>query len=272
MPKYIATETAFVAANARLRKKASGSIGSGVRFSHQRNATSRTRPATMRPITCGSPQPTVFVRTTPRTMPRSPKPLRRRPTRSSLSWGPVVSFRCLKASGIVTMPIGTFSQKIHCQLMPSTIAPPTTGPIATARPAMPPHAPRIAPRFSLGAASARIVSVSGVTIAAPTPWSARAATSISMPVESAARTEAAVKIDIPITNMRLRPKRSPSAAPVRRRTANVSVYAFTVHSRPEIDASSSSWITGRAVTTTRLSSAVMNSAIVVIPNVQASLF
>ena len=69
---------------------------------------------------------------------------------SSLSFGPVVSLRWIQASGIVTRPIGTLSQKIHCHEMPSTIAPPTTGPIATARPAMPPHAPRIAPRFSGG--------------------------------------------------------------------------------------------------------------------------
>ena len=67
-------------------------------------------------------------------------------------------------------PIGTLSQKIHCQAIPVVSAPPTIGPIATARPAIPPHAPRIAPRFSGGVSSARIVSVSGVTIAAPRPW------------------------------------------------------------------------------------------------------
>ncbi len=32
------------------------------------------------------------------------------------------------------MPTGTFSQKIHCQEIPSTTAPPTSGPIATAQP------------------------------------------------------------------------------------------------------------------------------------------
>jgi len=49
-------------------------------------------------------------------------------------------------------------------------------------------------------------------------------------VESAAAADAPVKSSIPRTNIRRRPKRSPSAAPVRSRTAKVSVYAFTVHS------------------------------------------
>ena len=68
------------------------------------------------------------------------------------------------------MPIGTLSQKIQCHEMPSTTAPPTSGPSATPRPEMPDHAPIASPRFSAGKASASSVSVSGVTIAAPTPW------------------------------------------------------------------------------------------------------
>ena len=223
MPKYIATEAPFVAENARLRKKRSGSIGAGVRDSHQTNDAQITMPTTMKPSTSVEPQPSVFERTTPQTMPKRPTAARTTPGMSSLSFGPFVSRRWIHASGMVTRPIGTLSQKIQCQEMPVAIAPPTIGPIATARPAMPPQAPRIAPRFSGGVASARIVSVSGVTIAAPMPWRARATISISMPVESAASTEASVKIDMPITKRRLRPKRSPSAAPVSSRTANVSV-------------------------------------------------
>ena len=75
----------------------------------------------------------------------------------------------------------------------------------------------------------------------------------------------------PMVNIRLRPNRSPSAAPVRSNTANVRVYAFTVHSRPESDAPSDRLITGSAVVTTRLSSDTMNSAIAVIANVHAVL-
>ena len=67
------------------------------------------------------------------------------------------------------MPIGTLSQKIQCQEMPLTTAPPTSGPNATARPAMPLHAPMNAPRRLAGTPALRMVSVSGVMIAPPTP-------------------------------------------------------------------------------------------------------
>ena len=121
------------------------------------------------------------------------------------------------------MPIGTFSQKIQCHEMPETTAPPTSGPIATARPLMPPHAPSASPRRSAGTAAERIVSVSGITIAPPSPWIARAASSAPIDGASAAAAEASVKIVIPIVKSRRRPNRSPSAAPVRSSTAKVSV-------------------------------------------------
>jgi hypothetical protein len=68
-----------------------------------------------------------------------------------------------------------------------------------------------------------MVRVSGVMIAPPTPWKARAAISSWIDGASAAAADPRVKMPIPATNMRRRPKRSPSAAPVSRRTAKVSV-------------------------------------------------
>ena len=137
--------------------------------------------------------------------------------------GPCDSRRRSSASGASTRPIGTFSQKIQCHEMPETTAPPISGPIATARPLIPPHAPRASPRRSGGTAAERIVSVSGITIAPPTPCTARAASSAPIDGASAAAAEASVKIVSPIVNMRRRPNRSPSAAPVRSSTAKVSV-------------------------------------------------
>ena len=87
-------------------------------------------------------------------------------------------------------------------------------------------------------------------------------------VESAAKADAPVKSSIPSTKSRRRPKRSPSAAPVRSSTAKVSVYAFTVHSSCEIVAWRSRRITGSAVVTTRLSRLTMKSASEVIASVQ----
>ena len=103
------------------------------------------------------------------------------------------------------------------------MAPPTSGPIAIARPAIPPHAPRATARRSGGMAADRMVRVNGVTIAAPTPWMARARIRISVVGARAARAEPPMKMPIPMMNTRWRPKRSPSAAPVMSRTANVSV-------------------------------------------------
>ena len=71
-----------------------------------------------------------------------------------------------------------------------TTAPPTSGPNATARPLMPPHAPRKTPRRSAGTPAERIVSVSGRTIAAPSPCTARATSSARIDGASAAAAEA----------------------------------------------------------------------------------
>ena len=115
------------------------------------------------------------------------------------------------------------SQKIHCQETPSTTAPPTNGPTATPRPLIAPQIPSAAPRFSGGTAAETRVRVSGVTIAAPMPWIARAAISTSIEGATAASALAAVKMPRPTVNIRRRPKRSPSAAPVSRSTAKASV-------------------------------------------------
>ena len=88
---------------------------------------------------------------------------------------------------------------------------------------MPPHAPSARPRRSGGTAAERMVSVSGMTIAPPMPCTARARLRNSTDGASAAAIEPGVKMPMPSTNTRRRPKRSPSAAPVSSSTANVSV-------------------------------------------------
>ena len=124
-----------------------------------------------------------------------------------------------QASGTSTRPIGTLSQKIQCQEMPSTTRRRPRGPSATARPPMPPSAERQAAR-SAGTAALRMVSVSGRTIAPPSP-AGRGRCERVAGARAAARGEREdAHAD---TNMRRRPKRSPSAAPVSSSTAKVSV-------------------------------------------------
>ena len=220
IPKYMLSEATLVTAKERLAKNDIGSIGSLVRSSqHDEAREQAARRRSSRPAPWRSSS-RATARARARTRPRR-RPCRRAPGRAGRACrrgrGSRVSRRA--ASGIRTSPIGTLIQKIQCQEMPCTTAPPTSGPIATAIPLMPDHTPIAIPRCSAGKASASSVSVSGVTIAAPAPWTARAATSRPVFGASAAAAEAAVKIDRPITNMRLRPKRSPSAAPVSSSTA-----------------------------------------------------
>jgi hypothetical protein len=263
---------AFAAANVRSLKSRSGSIGSAVIDSQIRNSASSTAPATNENTTSPLDQPSSWLRTTPQTTPNEPAAASARPRRSSDDVPPYDSSSLRMASGTSTRPTGTLTQKIQCHEMPSTIAPPTTGPSATARPATPPQMPSAAARFSFGNAFAITVSVSGITIAPPTPCAARATTSAVAVGASAAAAEATVKSVRPIESIRRRPKRSPSAAPVSRSTAKVSVYALTVHSRLWSEAFRSWRITGSAVDTTRLSRVTMKTAADAIPSAHPDLF
>jgi hypothetical protein len=76
----------------------------------------------------------------------------------------------------------------------------------------------------------------------------------------------------PITKTRRRPKRSPSAAPVRRKTANARVYALTVHSSASIEAPRSSRMLASAFVTTRLSRETMKIAMALTAIVHGASF
>ena len=118
---------------------------------------------------------------------------------------------------------GTLSQKIACQLTPSTTAPPTTGPSATPRPDTPPQIPIAIGRSLVGTAAASRVSDSGMMAAAPRPWNARAVIRAPLVVLSAEPMEAAVKSTTPASIIRRRPRRSPSVAAGSMNVANASV-------------------------------------------------
>ena len=193
------------------------------------------------------------------------------PGRSMRLLGPKLSRRRIMTSGATMIPTGTLIQKIHSQLKAVTTAPPTMGPSATARPAIPDQAPIARPRRSSRKATLRIVRESGVITAPPRPCTARARRSVSMFGASAHASEATVKIATPMANTRLRPNLSPSVAAGSRATAKVSVKAFTVHSSCWTLALRLTWMLGRANSTTRLSRTAMNRASDVRTNVQTGL-
>ena len=121
------------------------------------------------------------------------------------------------------MPTGTFNQKMYCHDHPLVTAPPTSGPMATAAPPMAPQIPRAALRRSGVTAALSRVRDSGMIMAPPAPWRARAATSTPMLGARAAAADAAVNRAMPRTKMRRRPNRSPMAAADSSRTAKVRV-------------------------------------------------
>jgi hypothetical protein len=78
-------------------------------------------------------QPTALPRTSPQTMPKAPPVTSVNPGTSMAALGPRLSSIRVMANGIRTSAHGTLSQKIHGHEMPSTTAPPKSGPRGTAR-------------------------------------------------------------------------------------------------------------------------------------------
>ena len=219
---YIPIDASVAAENDRLRKKRNGSIGAGDRCC----ATTKTESAAMPPAsaiaTSGRAQPPP-ARMTAQTTPVSPTPLSTMPGTSMLRRGPWLSSSRRRARPTSATPSGMLIPKTHRQPSVSVRPPPTTGPSAAPRPPIAPHAPSTVPRRSAGVAAPSRVSATGAAIAAPPPCTALAATSIMIDGASTTPTEPAVNTASPTANIRRLPKRSPSAAPASRSTANESV-------------------------------------------------
>ena len=118
---------------------------------------------------------------------------------------------------------GRLMKKIARQETCSVSAPPTTGPIASARAETPAQVPIALPRSSGGKALEMIDRVAGIMNAAPMPWIARPPTSQAWSGETPIAALETAKTTTPNRNMRRRPKMSPSRPPVTRSTAKVSV-------------------------------------------------
>ena len=85
------------------------------------------------------------------------------------------------------------------------IAPPSTGPIATAIPVIAPNTPSATPRSRPWKVCASSASDVANMIAPPTPCAPREIERKSEPVASPQHSEPVVKIAIPIANSRRRP-------------------------------------------------------------------
>ena len=118
---------------------------------------------------------------------------------------------------------GRLRKKIARHETYSASAPPTTGPIASASADTPAQVPIALPRSSAGNVTVMIERVAGIMNAAPTPWTARNATSQAWPGAKPIAALDSANTTTPNRNILRRPKMSPRRPPVTSSTANVSV-------------------------------------------------
>ena len=98
----------------------------------------------------------------------------------------------------------------------------------------------------------------GEAIAAPTPCSSRAMTSVASSQATPQSTEAMVNRATPTMKVRLRPMTSPRRPPSSMRPPKVNTYAVMTQLRPASERLSSSWILGSATIATVLSIVASN--------------
>ena len=106
---------------------------------------SSASPAAAAPSTSALVQPAGSPRTSAQTRPRTPPPAAPRRARRAGCRAPRLGDQPQRQRRR-HRPTGTLSQKIHCQASPSTTAPPTSGPLATAIPVTALNSPSAAPR------------------------------------------------------------------------------------------------------------------------------
>ena len=205
------------------------------------------------------PQPCSLPRSSPSTSRNIAPAIVAWPTGSSeRGFGSLDSSTPCSVMASASTPIGTLTRKIHSQPSPVVSAPPTSGPIANEPPIVAPQT-AIAPARSFGSWKAvpSRASATANRIAAPSPWTARAAISISMFPAAAHTTEVTVKSTRPTTNSRLRPSRSARKPALSTVLASASVYASTTHCRPARSVFRSAAMSDSAVLTTAMSSMSM---------------
>ncbi len=145
---------------------------------------------------------------------------------------------------------GALIQNTDRQPNASMRAPPVTGPAAMLSPKTAAQTPIACARsFGSGIAFTTIARATGLSIEAPMPWTARAATSTPTEGAIAQSSEAAPNTIKPIRNTRRRPNRSASAPEEIRRPARTRVYASTVHSRLRVPTPRPCPIAGRPTLT-----------------------
>ncbi len=153
-------------------------------------------------------------------------------------------------SASAASPTGTFTQKIERQPTDSTSAPPSTGPSAMLRPTVAPHTPIACARSRGSVNTLRMIDIAtGLSIEPPTACIIRKATSAPSDDATLHSSEPSVNSTSPSEKTRRLPSRSAVEPDSISRLASTSVYASTVHCRPDTDVCRSCPIDGSATFT-----------------------
>src|SRR5579872_54554 len=150
-------------------------------------------------------------------------------------------------------------------------SPPTTGPRMVARPMTAPRIPKARPRSRGGMLTWITDSTCGYMSALNAPCTTRDTTSAVAVGAAPHAAEATVKPTMPMMKRRLRPKMSPSRAPVMSVMANASRYPATTSWISAEDACSSRWIDGMATFTMLTSINWTKVAVMMIASVKPTL-
>jgi hypothetical protein len=128
----------------------------------------------------------------------------------------------LRAPNASTAATGRLTKKISRQSTSWVSTPPTSTPRAAPAP---PTAPQAASAFARAGPWKLLVMIeraAGESIAAPSPWPARAAKSAAAEPAIAEAKDETVKMPRPVRNMRRRPSRSAARPPSKSRLPNTS--------------------------------------------------
>ena len=201
------------------------SSGWAVCISIRAKATRPRMPAPPIPRVCSEVQPALVACERAKTIAARLPVARTAPRRSSpRHWGRAASAGTILI--VVTArarPTGTLIRKIACQPMSEVSAPPRSTPTAAPAPPTAPQAPSARARSWPSVNVAMMIErAAGESIAAPSPWPARAANKAVALAARAEATDAAVKTPRPVRNMRLRPMRSAARPPSRSRLPKIS--------------------------------------------------
>src|SRR3954470_8733401 len=216
--------------------------------------------AAMTPIVLAEPQPYVPLWVIAYTSDTSPAVTSTAPSASN-DFMDVSRLSCRRrgARKNAATPTGTLTKKIQDQLSTSVRTPPSRTPAAAPKPPTAPQTPSATLRSRPSEkVVVRMDSAAGEMIAAPSPWSERAA--IKDPSDQArpASSEARVKTTMPTRNSRRRPSRSAARPPRSRKPPKNRAYALITHWRFSWENPRSILIEGNATFTIAMSRTTMN--------------